>query len=343
MRCRRWVGMWVLLLAPLVAAAPREAKDLPLNLKGASGQTADWLMSFTTEPATFQYSRDEIEENDGLRICRLTFPSPMKTPYESNNTVPAELYLPKHATGPLPAAIVLDILDGRAVLPRMMARALALRGVAAMYFPMPYYNARRPQDQTRLTLLEADPKLMVMPLRQAVMDIRRAKSLLAVQPEVDAKRIGITGISLGGITTTLAAGVDGEFYRVAPVLAGGDIATITFHCREMSSLRKLLVARGIDRDQLADVLAPVEPMNFASRIDPRTCLMINAETDEVIPKECTTELREKIGGPTTLWMSGGHYSCVLYMPNVQQKVADLMLGRDVKSLDLDRATTKPGP
>jgi cephalosporin-C deacetylase-like acetyl esterase len=169
------------------------------------------------------------------------------------------------------------------------------------------------------------------------MDARRARAILAGLPEIDADRIGITGISLGGIMSSLVAGVDGEFYRVAPVLAGGDLATIIFHCREMSKVRQKFVEHHVTRDDLAALLAPVEPLNFASRIDPKTCLLINADTDEVIPKTCTTALLHIIGDPTVLWMPGGHYSSALYLPVVEQKVADLMLGKTVKTLELDRA------
>ena len=37
-------------------------------------------------------------------------------------------------------------------------------------------------------------------MTQAVLDIRRATAWLADRPEVDAERLGIFGVSLGGIT-----------------------------------------------------------------------------------------------------------------------------------------------
>src|SRR5258708_28467289 len=113
----------------------------------------------------------------------------MQTPFAENNTVPGELYLPKNAKGPIPAAIVLDILDGRAILPRMMARSLAARGVAAFYFPMPYYNVRRPKGAAHFKLLEQDLTNVLPPLRQTVMDARRAKAIPATRPETHSKRI----------------------------------------------------------------------------------------------------------------------------------------------------------
>jgi dienelactone hydrolase len=344
---RLWLS--VCCIIALLAHAPAQAEtsratDLPLNLKNANAKTTEWLKGFAPAPTTFDYSIDLTSTESGLRIYQVTYPSPMKTPYAENNSVPAELYLPADAKGPIPAAIVLDILDGRAILPRVMARALAMRGVAALYFPMPYYNSRRPEGTARQDLLlraQQDVNNLLSPIRQTVMDVRRAKAILASRPEIDPKRIGITGISLGGIMASLAAGVDGEFYRVAPIIAGGDIATLVFHARELRRVRQLLEEHGLARDDLAKVLDPVEPLNFASRIDPATCLMINAANDEVIPKTTTLALRKMIGDPTILWMPTGHYSCALFLPNAQQKVADFMLGQRVTTLSFDGPSSKP--
>lgn len=325
--------------APTTAPARFEANDLPLDRDGVKGQLSDWLSAFAPKPdERFAYTiapMPGVPETE-LRVLRVTFPSPIVTPYPENNTVPAELYLPAKADGPLPAAIVLDILDGTAIVPRAMARALALRGVAALYFPMPYYNVRKPKGNAQFKMLDVDMTYVAEPLRQTVMDARRAKAILASRPEIDAQRIGITGVSLGGISATLVAGVDGHFYRVAPAIAGGDLATITFHCREMRRMRERFLQHGVDRDALAKLLEPVEPLNYASRIDPSTCLMINATLDEVIPRKATDALHNALGNPTILWMPVGHYGCILFMPNIEQKVADFMLGKSVKSLEFDR-------
>lgn len=56
---------------------------------------------------------------------------------------------------------------------------------------------------------------------QAVADIVRAHTLLRSFPQVDARRIGITGISWGGYLTCIAAGVDSRFAFAAPVYGCG--------------------------------------------------------------------------------------------------------------------------
>ncbi len=56
---------------------------------------------------------------------------------------------------------------------------------------------------------------------QAVSDILLGHSLLRSFPEVDAERIGVTGISWGGYLTSLVSGVDTRFKFAAPVYGCG--------------------------------------------------------------------------------------------------------------------------
>lgn len=64
----------------------------------------------------------------------------------------------------------------------------------------------------------------------AVADIILAHSLLASFPEIDAERIGLTGISWGGILTCTTAGVDHRFKLAIPVYGCGYVNEIPhFH------------------------------------------------------------------------------------------------------------------
>ena len=55
----------------------------------------------------------------------------------------------------------------------------------------------------------------------AIADVMLANSLLTAQPEVDADRIGVVGISWGGMITGVVAGVDPRFRFAVPVYACG--------------------------------------------------------------------------------------------------------------------------
>ena len=57
----------------------------------------------------------------------------------------------------------------------------------------------------------------------AVADVIRANSLLRSFPEINPKKIGLTGISWGGTIVSAVAGVDSRFAFVIPVYGGGYI------------------------------------------------------------------------------------------------------------------------
>lgn len=318
---------------PSTPAKTFTARDVPIDLRGATGDRARWLAAFDVKAGPFTYAVQLVDEDDAVRVYRVTYASPFKSPWAENNLVPAEFYVPAHGAGKVPAAIVLDIMDGSAIIAHGMAHGLAENGVAALYVPMACYGARKPRDNAHLRALAAKPEGTLDLLRQTVMDIRRGKAVLASRPEVDARHIGITGVSLGGIMTALAAGVDGTFDRVVPILAGGDMAALVFHTRETRKIRQQLVARGITREKLETILAPVEPLRFADRIAPDRCLMINAAEDEVIPRETTDALRKAIGSPQILWSPAGHYSSVLYLPSIRQTAVRFLLGKHVDRIE----------
>jgi len=55
----------------------------------------------------------------------------------------------------------------------------------------------------------------------AVAAVVRAISLVAVQPEVDVTRIGVHGISMGGVLTSIVAGLDDRLKVAVPVFGAG--------------------------------------------------------------------------------------------------------------------------
>src|SRR5262249_50679618 len=82
---------------------------------------------------------------------------------------------------------------------------LADRGVAALFVKLPYYGERRPAsgglDAKRF--LSADIERTVTAMRQGICDVRRAAAWLAAREEIDPRRLGVAGISLGGIVPSI--------------------------------------------------------------------------------------------------------------------------------------------
>jgi dienelactone hydrolase len=150
-------------------------------------------------------------------------------------------------------------------------------------------------------------------MTQAVLDIRRATAWLATQDEVDSERLGIAGISLGGIAAALVAAAEPRLGSVALLLAGGDVAQISWEAKEMSRLRESWPASGGTRESLAAILREVDPVTYAGNVRGRRILMLNASHDEVVPRAATESLWRALGEPEIIWMDAGHYSSARFI------------------------------
>jgi dipeptidyl aminopeptidase/acylaminoacyl peptidase len=170
-------------------------------------------------------------------------------------------------------------------------------------------------------MVSIDPRETVSGMTQAVLDIRRAAAWLGAQEEVDPLRLGVAGISLGGITAALAAGAEPRFSRVALLLAGGDVAQIGWESKETDRLRKSWLASGGTRESLAEILRQVDPVTYAGNVRGRV-LMMNASHDEVIPRAATESLWRALGQPEIVWMDAGHYSAARFIFETLARVTD---------------------
>ncbi|MBN2477507.1 MAG: prolyl oligopeptidase family serine peptidase [Pirellulales bacterium] len=301
-------------------------------------------VSQTFNDAPFRYGMRLLAKQAGYRVYRLTYPSPVVTPVEQNNTIPADYYLPdgiRPGAPGRPAVICMHILEGNFELVHMTCSVLASRGVPALMFKLPYYGERSlPGGREALA---NDPALFAGALSQAMQDVQRTVDVLASRPEIDPRRIGITGISLGGIVAATAAGVDPRLGRAALILAGGDLMHIVHHARETRRLSETI--RRMPPRQRADLEArirEVDPLRHAAGLRERArqgrVMMINAEADQVIPPPCTEKLAAALGiAEKVVWLKGlGHYTAMAAMPQALQHTADFFaqdLPPGVKAVD----------
>src|SRR5713226_3734395 len=174
---------------------------------------------YRLEEHSFDYEMELTREmpNSGVAVYHVRFPSPVKTDCPENNTVHAEYYRPLRARSvsdgrfsdgaPFPGVIVLDITAGDQKLSRIIATHLAQNRIAALFVQMAYYGPRRPPGSD-LRLLSPDVRHTMSAIRQTVLDIRRATAWLEDRPEIDPKRLGILGTSLGSFLGALSAEVE---------------------------------------------------------------------------------------------------------------------------------------
>jgi len=287
-------------------------------------------VSNTFNNVPFRYRMEPSARRPGYRLFRLTYPSPVKTEHEPNNTIPADYYLPEEIapnSPRRPAVICTHILDGNFVLAEMICSHLAGRGIPAIMLKLPYYGERSLPGGPEA--IAANPQRFVGALDQAIQDVRRTIDLLASRPEVDPQQIGVTGISLGGIVSATAAGAEPRLNRAVLMMAGGDLLRIIHHARETAPLSKLI--EGLPAQQRAELEAKirsVDPLRFAAGLgrlaQQGKVLMINAAEDEVIPRPCTEKLAAAIGmSDRVIWLQGlGHYTALAELPAALRTTGD---------------------
>ncbi|MGA2035335.1 MAG: C45 family autoproteolytic acyltransferase/hydrolase [Thermoguttaceae bacterium] len=306
-------------------------RALPACCAAADPMGAETIaVSKAFDRAKFSYRSELSVEKDLFRVYRLSYPSPVRTAIERNNVVPAEFYLPRDIRpggATRPAVICLHILDGNVELVQIACSALAARGIPALWFHLPYYGPRGPAGGRRA--VAADPTLFASAIAQAVEDVKRTVDVLASRPEIDPARIGVMGISLGGILAATAAENDTRISRAALILSGGDLLPVIYQAKETQELTAMIRRLASDdRVRIERAIREADPLRHADLLRDRArsgkVLMVNAADDEVIPRACTEKLAAALGiGQRVVWLDGlGHYTALAALPRTLKATID---------------------
>jgi len=208
-----------------------------------------------------------------------------------------------------PVILVLPILGGGNQEAKYFASYFAGHGLAAAIV----HRGAKEKDANSVDELNRT-------FRRIVLDHRRALDWLETRPELDHDRVGVFGVSAGGIKGALVAALDHRVKAAVLCLAGGDLPYILVHSTENGIRRrrdKVLDEQHITADELYKTLKAgfqYDPLNFAHYIDARRVLLILASFDAVVPAKSGEALRRAIGEPKTVYLPTGHYGAVVFAP-----------------------------
>lgn len=223
-----WVKLALLTVlgTAALAATPPNQFAVPMKV------FAD-LLRIAPEPPDVSPTVHSSKEEDGLIIEDISWPS------IDNQTVPAFLVRPAKAGSRLPAVVCLHGTSTNRdanIAPKFgyadwtrygtthsattllgWARELARRGYVTISITQRGLDRRKPDTEAW------DKELLVHGrnvMGALVYEIRQAVTYLAQRPEVDPRKIGMTGISFGGITTFYTWLVDDRIAAAAPICGG---------------------------------------------------------------------------------------------------------------------------
>ena len=267
-----------------------------------------------------------VLRHSGVEVYDLTFPSPVKSSVPENNTVYAEYFVPvERSPGErLPAVLVLDILDGAAVVSRGEAMWLAQHGVASLFIYMAHYGPRRPPGG-KVKLLSPNIDLTMENIRQTVLDCRCAIAWLADRPEVDADQLGLVGTSLGSFVGANVAAAEPRVKNVCLLLGGGGLVDAFADHPQAKPYLDLVSLLG-GKDALKKLIAPVDPLTYAPQLTKKNLLMIAARRDDIVPPKAAETLWAATGKQKIVWFDATHVGSAAYALPALAAVRDHVKG-----------------
>ena len=264
-----------------------------------------------------------------IKEYTLTFPSLIKSRFKSNNTVWAHYSLPQ-GTGPFPAVLVLPVMAAPNLwIEKKFVHQFNQNGLAVLLIETPYQFHRKPSAliPSGSVFLARNPDILAQNFRQSVSDSCRALSWLSHQPEIDPHAIGIFGISLGALVgSTVYSASSIPQYGVF-LLGGADLPSLLFHSEMTAPFVKKI---GISESRLRQVWQGLDVLDYEKENLHKPVLLINANSDSVIPRKNALELKKAFPESRQLWVPFGHYTALLHLVWIPRYVANVFI-RHLKS------------
>lgn len=297
-------GRWLvlLLIALLVVATPSRVADIsnaPVRAQGGFDPAAIWNLADIHDPTTLnaevvagpirvvtggvemdviQVKFNSIDRGDGPIRIHGFVAIPMGHPL---GTLPAVVY--GHGAGDKASE---DVAQNLA----------AMLSAVTISFSGPGQGLSTGAPSTARNWLNTIPDIRHSWLYQYAYSAMRAVTYLATRPEVDPQRIGMTGISAGGLMTWIANGVDDRLAAAYPIMATGDWP------RSLQA-GSWFLAFPLGEAGLAPDSPPalafeqyLDPIHYADR-QHAPVMLINGAQDEFFPITTTRSTYEAVRAP----------------------------------------------
>jgi uncharacterized protein len=204
------------------------------------------------------------------------------------------LWVPGDAEG-VPGVVVVHGAGSRKENHADFARLAIANGWAALTFDLPGHGESEPEFSG-----------------SAVDDVIAMADLLAVQPEVDPRRIAVRGSSLGGFLAICAAAAEPEIAGVIAICPPSE----DHLARGVRQGRfEMRVGDPVD---LEGWLTAQDIGGAVERLAGRPLILMHAEGDTRVPSEHSEELYGRAGEPRKLVIApGGAHTTVQHDPELQ--------------------------
>lgn len=161
------------------------------------------------------------------------------------------------------------------------------RGIA-LFLYLPHFGPRKGAENFITKNVDEFEKNII----QSVVDLHVVNQYLKTVPGVDKNNIGLMGLSLGGMITLIAAGLDPVYNRYGTNVAGGDLANIITY-RKTGDVDSQTGQALKDIDWSVDEarlrFSRFDAVTWSYNVKNKRILMINANKDELINKSLSVD------------------------------------------------------
>jgi dienelactone hydrolase len=209
-----------------------------------------------------------------------------------------------------PVVVLLPVFNGQLKIPRFFARYFANQGWAAVVV------TRGRDPLAALTSPE-------QAVRSNIKDYSRVLDWVEHEPELDASRIGLLGVSLGAMDAVMLTALDRRVNSLVIAMAGGDLSYLlanTNYRRVVRTIDDMAEELGTSREAVGaklDAAIKLDPLAVAPYVDAERVFMVLTRTDAIIPFEAQQQLRTTMGSPESMYLMTGHRFSVVFFPKLR--------------------------
>jgi len=214
----------------------------------------------------------------------------------------------------------------------VFARALVVRGIAALFVENPFYGVRRPRGQIGSALRTVAEQFV---MNVAMVD--EARGLLAWLASEQYETVGVTGYSQGGVMAAFAAALTPWPVVAVPRGAGASavpVFTESALSRAMHWDRLAAEAGGMDaaKSYFARCLEPVDALRFSPPAAPELAIIVAAKHDGFVQPEQVRSLHRHWAGSELRWDEAGHVTAAVLEQRAHRRAIRDAFRRATRSL-----------
>jgi pimeloyl-ACP methyl ester carboxylesterase len=239
------------------------------------------------------------------KAATVTWRSPIRTPFERNNTARAELFPSAHARSAPTVFMLHALMSAGSFGYRQWAKHFNELGWNACFVHLPYHYSRVPRGYWNGELaITADLIRNAEGLRQGVMEVRQ---LIAALREHGCHDFGILGTSYGAWIGALLASVESDLRFLALMAPIVNVEHAIWLSPATRSMRRELHRAKIPPEVVSRHFHLSSPSHMQPLADPARALFVLGEFDLIARPGDIEALHQKWRGSELLRVPQGHF------------------------------------